>query len=314
MVHPSEFGALRGFASVAEQRSFTRAAQSLGVSPSALSQMVRALEERLSVRLLNRTTRSVSPTEAGSALLAEVAPALASLSDAFDHARRAGGRPAGTVRMHCFHAAAGMFVAPILPALTRDYPKIVLDMTIDDTVIDFVANGYDAAIRIGEVIERDMVAIRLGGDIRQLAVASPDYLAEHGVPQAPKDLLDHRCIRWRWPGQETPYAWEFFEDGRWFSVAVDGPLITSSRAFTLDAALAGIGIAFLKQEAVVDAIADGRLVPLLDRWSAPFPGFYLCYPQQRNMAPPLRVLIDAIASPFRSVAESSVRVLAESPG
>jgi DNA-binding transcriptional LysR family regulator len=300
MIHPSEFGALRGFAAVAEQRSFTRAGQALGVSPSALSQMVRGLEERLGIRLLNRTTRSVSPTEAGAALLAEVAPALASLSGALDHARGASGRPAGTVRMHCFHAAAELFVAPILPAFTRAYPEIVLDLTIDDTVIDIVANGYDAAIRIGEVIERDMVAVRLGGDIRQIAVAAPAYLAEHGAPQTPKDLLDHSCIRWRWPGQEGTYAWEFFADGRWFSVAVDGPLIASSRAFTLDAALAGVGIAFLKEAAVADAIAEGRLVPLLEQWSVPFPGFYLCYPQQRQMAPALRVLLDAIAAPFRT--------------
>ena len=191
MIHPSEFGALRGFAAIAEQRSFTRAAEQLGVSSSALSQMVRGLEERLGVRVLNRTTRSVSLTEAGASLLTEVAPALASLSGAVDHARRAAGRPAGTVRLHCFHAAAEMFVTPILAAFTRAYPEIALDLTIDDTIVDIVANGYDAAIRIGEVIERDLIAIRLGGDIRQLAVASPVYLAEHGTPRTPKDLLDH---------------------------------------------------------------------------------------------------------------------------
>lgn len=297
MIHPSEFGTLRAFATVAEQRSFTRAAESLGVSASAVSQTVRGLEERLGIRLLNRTTRSVAPTEAGLALLAEVAPALASLSDAFDQARHASRRPAGTVRLHCFHAAAEIFVAPVLPTFMRAYPDVLLDLTIDDTVVDIVAGGYDAGIHIGEVIARDMVAIRLGGDIRQLAVASPDYLAEHGEPQTPRDLLRHRCIRWRWPGRATPYAWEFFEDGRWFSVAVEGPLITSSRAFTLEAALSGVGIAFLKEESVAAAIAAGRLVPLLERWSAPFPGFYLCYPQQRQMAPSLRVLLDAIAHP-----------------
>lgn len=300
MIHPSEFGALRGFAAVAEQCSFTRAGEALGVSPSALSQMVRGLEERLGVRLLNRTTRSVSPTEAGAALLAEAAPALASLSGALDQARGAGRRPTGTVKLHCFHAAAELFVAPILPAFLRDYPEIVLDLTIDDTVVDIVAHGYDAAIRIGEVVQRDMVAIRLGGDLRQVAVASPAYLAEHGAPLTPRDLLDHRCIRWRWPGQEMPYAWEFCEEGRWFSIAVDGPLIASSRAFTLDAALAGIGIAFLKEASIAEPIAEGRLVPLLERWSAPFPGFNLCYPRQRQMRPALRALIDAVAAPFRS--------------
>jgi DNA-binding transcriptional LysR family regulator len=302
MIHPSEFGALRGFAAVAEQRSFTRAAQALGVSPSALSQMVRGLEERLNLRLLNRTTRSVSPTEAGAALLAEVAPALASLSGAFDQARRAAGRPAGTVRLHCFHAAAELFVSPILPAFACAHPDVLLDLTVDDTVVDIVAEGYDAGIRIGEVVALDMVALRLGGDIRQVAVAAPAYLARHGAPLTPRDLLQHRCIRWRWPGQAAPYAWEFCEDGRWFAVAVDGPLIVNSRAFTLDAALAGVGIAFLKEASAAEAIAAGRLVPLLERWSAPFPGFYLCYPRQRQMSQPLRVLIDAIAAPFRGAA------------
>ncbi|TGX53531.1 LysR family transcriptional regulator [Sphingomonas gei] len=296
MIHPSEFGALRAFAAVAEQRSFSRAAQQLGVSASALSQIVRGLEERLSIRLLNRTTRSVSLTEAGSVLLAEITPAIASLSGALDHARNAGNRPAGTVRLHCFHAAADSFVVPVLPALARDYPEILLDLTLDDTVVDIVAGGYDAGIRIGEVIERDMVAIRLGGEIRQLAVASPAYLAEHGTPGIPKDLLDHRCIRWRWPGHESTYAWEFFEDGHWFSVGVDGPLITSSRAVMLEAALAGVGIAFLKEESVAGAFADGRLIPLLAEWSVPFPGYYLCYPQQRQMAPALRAVVDAITA------------------
>lgn len=300
MIHPSEFGALRAFAAVAQQRSFIRAAQGLGVSASALSQTVRGLEERLGMRLLNRTTHSVSLTEAGNALLAETAPALATLAGAFDQARRASGRPAGVVRLHCFHAAAELFVAPILPAFTRAYPDIVLDVTVDDTVVDIVADGFDAAIRLGEVIARDMVAVRLGGDIRQVAVAAPAYLAEHGAPETPADLLRHRCIRWRWPGQDAPYAWEFFEGGRWFSVAVDGPLIASSRALTLDAALAGVGIAFLKEASVAEEIAAGRLVPLLERWSAPFPGFYLCHPQQRQMAPALRVLIDAVVAPLRA--------------
>lgn len=294
MIHPSEFGALRAFAAVAEQRSFSRAAEQLGVSSSALSQLIRGLEERLGIRLLHRTTRSVSLTEAGAALLAEVTPAIDSLAGALEQARSAARQPTGTVRLHCFHAAADRFVVPVLPKLARAFPHITLDLTIDDTVVDLVGSGYDAGIRIGELIERDMIAVRLGGDIRQLAVAAPAYLAEHGVPQTPKDLLQHRCIRWRWAGQPAPYAWEFFEKGHWFSVAVEGPLITSSRAVMVDAALAGVGIAFLKEESVVDAFARGELVPLLTDWSVPFPGYYLCYPQQRQMAPALRAVIDTI--------------------
>lgn len=296
MIHSSEFGALRAFAAVAEQRSFSRAAEQLGVSSSALSQLIRGLEERLGIRLLHRTTRSVSLTEAGAALLGDIAPAIDSLTGALEQARTAAKLPAGTVRLHCFHAAADRFVVPILPRLLRAFPDITLDLTIDDTVVDIFGSGYDAAIRIGEVIERDMVALRLGEDIRQLAVAAPAYLAEHGVPQTPKDLLQHRCIRWRWPGQPGPYAWEFFEKGHWFSVAVEGPLITSSRAVMVDAALDGIGIAFLEEESVVDAFARGALVPLLAEWSVPFPGYYLCYPQQRQMAPALRAVIDMIRS------------------
>jgi DNA-binding transcriptional LysR family regulator len=298
MIHPSDFGALRAFVAVAEQLSFSRAAESLGLSPSALSQTVRALEGRLGQRLLNRTTRSVSLTEAGVALLADVGGALTTLAEAFDSARAANGEPSGTIRLHCFHAAAELFVAPILHDFTRAYPKIVLDLTIDDTVVDLVAEGYDAAIRIGEVIERDMVVIPLGDDIRQIAVASPAYLAEHGAPAFPKDLLAHRCIRWRWPGQSTPYAWEFHERGRWFAVSVDGPVICSSRSFTLEAALAGVGIAFLKESSVSAHLAAGRLVALLEDWSAPFPGFCLCYPRQNHMAPPLRVLVHALETTF----------------
>jgi DNA-binding transcriptional LysR family regulator len=294
MIHPSEFGALRAFTAVAEHLSFSRAAEELGVSSSALSQTIRGLEERLGMRLLNRTTRSVSLTDAGAALLDDIGPALTSLTDAFDTALRAGGEPSGPLRLHCFQAAAELFISPILHDFTRTYPKIVLDLTIDDTVLDLVAGGFDAAIRIGEVIERDMVTVPLGGEIRQFAVATPAYLAEHGAPATPKDLLDHRCIRWRWPGRSNPYAWEFCEDGRWFAVAVDGPVIASSRAFTLDAALAGVGIALLKEGAVAPYLADGRLVALLEPWSAPFPGFYLCYPQQRHMSPALSALVGAL--------------------
>jgi DNA-binding transcriptional LysR family regulator len=306
MIHPSEFSALRAFAAVAGRLSFSRAAEELGVSSSALSQTIRGLEDRLGARLLNRTTRSVSLTEAGSGLLTDIGPALASLTAAFDTARQAGGEPSGRLRLHCFHAAADLFIAPILHDFTQAYPKIVLDLTIDDTVVDLVAEGYDAAIRIGEVIEQDMVMMRLGGEIRQIAVASPSYLAAYGTPATPKDLLNHRCLRWRWPGQHTPYAWEFFEDGRWFAVAVDGPVIASSRTFTLEAALAGVGIAFLKEGSIAPYLADGRLVALLETWSAPFPGFYLCYPQQRHMAPVLDALVNALRRAKPSGSDRSI--------
>jgi DNA-binding transcriptional LysR family regulator len=182
----------------------------------------------------------------------------------------------------------------MLRAFHEKYPDVVLDITLDDEVVDVVAGGYDAAIRIGEVIERDMIAIKLGGDLRQIAVASPEYLARRGTPEHPRDLTSHSCIGWRWPGHERPYDWEFFEDGKWFEVAVEGPIIANSKEFGLQAALDGLGIAFATDYFVGPHIAAGRLVPLLERWSAPFPGYYLCYPERRQMAPILRAFIDAV--------------------
>jgi DNA-binding transcriptional LysR family regulator len=174
------------------------------------------------------------------------------------------------------------------------YPDIVLDITLDDEVVDMVAGGFDAAIRVGEVIERDMIAVKLGPDLRQVAVASPDYLARHGTPENPRDLHAHACINWRWPGHEQPYRWEFSENDKWFEVVVDGPLVVNSREFAVQAAIDGVGIAFAVEDHVAPLIAEGRLAPLLKEWAAPFPGFYLCYPAQRHMAPALRVFIDSL--------------------
>ena len=294
MISTADLNALRAFIAVVELSSFSRAAEALRVSPSALSQIVRGLEERAGTRLLNRTTRSMSLTEAGRALLERVQPAIQELGAAIDQLRAADGRPAGTVRIHAFRIAAELFLAPMLESFARDFPEIVLDIAVDDTMIDIVAEGFDAAIRLGEVIERDMVAIPLGPELRQLAVASPGYLAKHGKPVTPHDLLQHRCIRWRWPGQIEPYAWEFCEASRWFTVAIKGPIIASSREFGINAAVSGVGIAFAVEEAVARHIAEGRLVPLLQQWSEAFPGFFLCYPQQRDMAPALRAFVDAL--------------------
>jgi len=289
----ADYQQLRGFVAVAQALSFSRAAGVMGVSPSALSQLVRGLEERLGTRLLNRTTRSVSLTEAGAALLARTEPALAELGEAMLQARAGREGIAGRVRVHASRFAGELHVLPILARFGRDYPDVVLDVSLDDTVIDIVAGGYDVAIRIGELVERDMVAVALGKEMRQLAVATPDYVAAHGVPEHPRDLLRHRCIRWRWPGNAAPYHWEFWEEG-WFQVAVDGPLILDDKQACLEAALQGAGIAFAIEPKVREHIAAGRLVPMLERWSAPFPGHYLCYPQQRHMAPAVRAFIDAV--------------------
>jgi len=292
----SDFAQIRAFVAVGENLSFSRAAGILGVTPSALSQTVRALEARVGVRLLNRTTRSVSLTDAGQTLFQRVAPAVAELGVAMNQARQYGGRPAGAVRIHASRSAADILVAPMLPKFLKAYPDVVVDLVQDDAVVDIVAAGYDLAIRLGEVIERDMVAVRLGPDMRQLAAAAPSYLAEHGRPQHPRDLVAHRCIRWRWPGQLSPYNWEFFENGAWFEVAVEGPLIVNTKEMAIRAAEDGVGIAFAPDYAISAQLADGRLVGLLEDWSAPFPGYHLCYPQQRQMAPAVRAFIDALRS------------------
>lgn len=297
----SDFGQLRAFVAVAEALNFSRAAEKLGVSSSALSQLVRGLEERVGVRLLHRSTRSVSLTEAGDRLFQRVRPAVQELASAMGQTSELRARPAGIVRVHCFRAAAATFLRPLLRPFHDAYPEVVLDITLDDEVVDIVAGAYDAAIRIGEVIERDMVAIKLGPDLRQIAVASPDYLARHGTPRHPRELLSHRCIAWRWPGHKTPYKWEFVEDGKWFEIAVEGPLITNLKDFGLQAAIDGLGIALASEQLIAPHVAAGRLVTLLEPWSGPFPGYYLCYPPQRQMAAPLRAFIDSV----RAMAKAS---------
>jgi DNA-binding transcriptional LysR family regulator len=297
----SDFGQLRAFAAVASLRSFSRAAALLGVSASAVSQTVRGLEERVGIQLLNRTTRSVSLTQAGELLFARVRPAMAEIGAALGDAQRYGARPAGTVRVLSFRFSAARFITPILAEFSAAYPEITLDITLKDEVVDIVGSGFDAAIRIGELIERDMVAVRLSPDLSQIAVAAPDYLAQYGTPRHPRDLAAHRCVGWRRPGRDRVYEWEFFEDGKWFEVAVKGPLIASDKEFGLKAAIDGAGIAFTIREMAEAAIADGRLVPLLEQWAAPFPGYFLCYPAQRQMAPALRAFIDAVCGHVRPV-------------
>ncbi|MBE1506812.1 LysR family transcriptional regulator [Rhizobium viscosum] len=289
-----DFNQLRAFVAVAGSLNFSRAAENLGVSSSALSQMVRGLEERVGVSLFNRTTRSVSLTEAGARLFERVRPAVEELAEALGETRERRAHPTGTVRLHCFRAAADLYLTPILRDFSDTYPQVVLDVTLDDAVVNIVAEGYDVAIRLGEVIDKDLIAVKLGPDLRQTVVASPDYLARHGTPAHPRDLLAHRCIAWRWPGQKTPYKWEFMENGKWFEVAIDGPLISNMKDFGVQAAVDGVGVAFASQQLIAPHIAEGRLVALLEPWSAPFPGYYLCYPAQRQMAPPLRAVIDTI--------------------
>jgi DNA-binding transcriptional LysR family regulator len=287
-------GELRAFVSVAELGSFSKAAERLGISPSSLSQIIRSFEERLGVRLFHRTTRSVALTEAGERLLLRVRPALAELDAALNDVGHYRDQPAGLVRVHCLRLAYSAHVEPVLPAFHEAYPDVTLDILVADTIVDLVAAGFDVGLTLGEVMERDMVGVRLGGDMRQIAVASPDYIARHGHPRTPRDLHDHKCLGWRWPGRTIPYNWEFFKDEGWFEVEVSGPLILSEQRMTIDAAMKGIGIAFWVESELKPLIEAGRLVPLLEEWSAPFPGIHISYPQQRQMAPALRAFIDFV--------------------
>lgn len=285
---------LRAFVAVAEQGSFSKAADLLGLSPSSLSQIIRTFEERLGVRLLQRTTRSVALTEAGERLLLRARPALAELDAALRDVGHFRDRPAGMVRVRCLRLPFRIYVEPVLADFHEAYPEIKLDILVDDAVVDLVASGFDVGFTLGEVMEKDMIGVRVGEDMRQIAVASPSYIAKHGQPETPRDLLSHKCVRWRWPGRTTPYNWEFCRDGEWFEVEVDGPLILSEQQMTIDAAVRGIGIAFWIERELQPLIQAGQLVALLEEWSAPFPGFFMCYPQQRQMAPALRAFIDFV--------------------
>ncbi|WP_110643514.1 LysR family transcriptional regulator [Salinicola sp. CPA57] len=293
-VSSANFTQLRAFLAVAESLSFSRAAGNLGITPSGLSQTIKALEKDLGARLFHRTTRSVSLTEAGESLQAKIAPAFADIGQALRQSRDAASRVAGTVRVISFRSAAERFITPRLAGFNARYPDVTIDLSVDDSLSDPIAGGFDLALRIGEVIEQDMIAMKLSDELRQIAVAAPEYLARHPAPATPRDLPGHACICWRWPDTAQPYKWEFFENGRWFQVRVTGPVIVNDREVAIRAALDGIGIAFCVEDTVKDHIAAGRLVPVLEEWSASFPGFFLCYERQRRMAPAVRAFLDTL--------------------
>jgi DNA-binding transcriptional LysR family regulator len=293
-----DYAELRAFAAVAAEGNFSRAAAQLRMSPSALSQTIRALEERLGVRLLNRTTRSTSLTDAGSRLLGRFRPAMEAMDAAVEDVSNLSKAPSGNVRLYLPRIAATSLVEPHLGRFQATYPEVVLELVIDDAVTNIVDAGHDVGITLGELLEKDMVAVRLGGDIRQMAVASPDYIKRHGRPKTPADLHRHRCINWRKPGSGKIYAWDFHVDGRWITVAVDGPLIVSHRDTALQAATQGAGIAFTywSDHWLKPLVDSGQLVPLLEEFSPPFPGWFLYYPKQRYAAAAVRALIDFLCS------------------
>jgi DNA-binding transcriptional LysR family regulator len=288
----SDIAELRAFAAVCEHRSFTRAAAHLGMSGSALSQVIRTLEERLGTRLLHRTTRSVAPSEAGERLLAGLLPALRDLEAAVLAVTARDDAPAGRLRINTSRMAALHHLAPLIGPFTQAYPGISLDIVIDDTLVDIVTGGFDAGIRLGESLDRDMIAVQLGGPLRLVAVASPGYCARHGRPAEPQDLLLHRGLNTRWPTDGSPYRWEFERDGQELEIAVPGQVITNEAEILVRAAGDGAGIAYVPEPLVAGLIASGQLIHLLADWSPPFPGFHLYYPSRRQMLPALRAFID----------------------
>lgn len=284
--------ALRAFHLIARHGSFTRAAAELEVTASALSQTMRQLEQRLGVRLLQRTTRRVGLTEAGKAFLERITPALAAIDMALDELRQHGERPAGTLRVTVPEIVLEWLVAPMQSEFLRRWPDITLDIDVTGGLVDLVAGSYDCGIRLGERLARDMVAVPLGGPVRSVVVAAPAYLDRHGRPQHPRDLQAHACVRNRYISSGAIYRWEFAQRGRWFDIDVSGPLIVNDPALAIRAALGGLGLTHTLEPAVREHLAAGRLETVLDTWLPPYDGFYLYYPSRFQVPPKLRAFID----------------------
>ena len=285
---------LIAFLAVARECSFTKAAARLGVSQSALSHTIRGLEARLGIRLLARTTRSVAPTEAGERLLRAVGPrfdeidaAIAALSELRD-------KPAGTVRIAAGEHAAETILWPALEKLLPDYPDLKVELDVDNGLTDIVAGRYDAGVRLGEQLARDMIAVRIGPDLRMACVASPAYFARRPRPRTPQDLADHACINLRLPTRGALYAWEFEKSGRELKVQVEGSLVFNSATLAQKAALAGAGLAYLLEDRARADIAEGRLIRILADWCPPFPGYHLYYPSRRQPTPAFTLLVDRL--------------------
>jgi DNA-binding transcriptional LysR family regulator len=288
-----DLNTLAAFLVVAEERSFTRAAKRLGVSPSAMSHAMRGLEEDMGVRLLSRTTRSVAPTEAGERLLVRLRPALTDVQDAVDELSGLRDKPAGRVRLLIPRLAGTTVLGPKLAKFTRDYPDVVLDIAADDSRIDIVAGGFDAGIHFGEYIQKDMIAVRVSKDHRAAIVGAPAYFKAHAKPKTPHDLLKHRCINFR-HGNAGIYRWEFEKGKKSLSVAVNGPLIVDDVDTVVRAAIDGIGLAFVSDERVMPQLESGELIRVLEDWCQPFPGFFLYYPSRRQQPAALSALINAL--------------------
>ncbi|MDG2527299.1 LysR family transcriptional regulator [Caulobacter endophyticus] len=288
------FDELAAFAAVAKERSFTRAGAKLGVSASALSQTIKGLEGRLGVRLLTRTTRSVAPTEAGDRLLQTVAPRLEEIEQALAALADMRERPAGTIRITAGEHAARSVLQPGLARLLPNYPDIRVEIVVDYGLVDIVSEGFDAGVRLGEQVAKDMIALRIGPEMRMAVVGSPTYFAKRPRPLTPQDLTDHNCINMRLPTYGGLFPWEFEKDGREVKVRVDGQLTFNTIRQRLDSALQGLGLAYMPEDVAAPCIASGDLVRVLEDWCLPFSGYHLYYPSRRHASPAFSLLLDAL--------------------
>lgn len=291
----SEFAELKAFVAVVERQSFARAAEHLGLSPSALSQTIRQLESRIGSRLLNRTTRSVAPSASGEQLYQRLAPLFREMNVAVAEASEAAGQMSGTLRINTLGIGARTIIAPRLARFHQAHPDVVLDIVVDNALADIVNRRFDAGIRVGGQLEKDMVAIRLTPDMNMVAVASPDYLARHGTPSSPADLHQHACINWRLQMEGRHYRWEFEKHDQRIEVAVNGPVVTNHADIGIAAALNGLGIAYhFEQDGVGELLTQGRLVQVLADWSITRPGLFLYYPNRQHRPALLSAFIDCL--------------------
>lgn len=288
-----DLGSLSTFLVVAEERSFTKAAAKLGISQSALSHSMRRLEARLGLRLLTRTTRSVAPTEAGERMLETLRPALDEIDTKLAELTELRERPAGTIRISAPEHAARTLLWPAVDRLTADHPDIHVELNVQASLTDIVSERFDAGVRLGERLEQDMVAVRIGPRLRMAAVGSPSYFEQHGKPRTPHDLAKHVCINLRMVSGSI-YTWEFEKDGRELNVKVEGQLTFNDAGLIMAAAVAAHGIALLVEDRAAPSLADGSLVRVLDDWCEPFDGYYLYYPSRRQPSPAFTLLLDAL--------------------
>jgi DNA-binding transcriptional LysR family regulator len=290
----TDFNDIVAFLAVAREQSFTRAAAQLGVSQSALSQTLRGLESRLGLRLLTRTTRSVSPTEAGERLLRAAGPRLEEIDAELAALTELRDKPSGTIRITAHDHAVRAVLWPTLEKLLPDYPEIKVEIVIDYGLTDIVAERYDAGVRTGEMVAKDMIAVRIGPDMRSAVVAAPSYFAKRPKPKTPQDLTAHSCINLRLPTHGGLYAWEFEKGKRELRVRVEGQLVFNASAPMLDAALVGMGLAYVPEDSVQAYLADGRLIRVLADWCPPYAGYHLYYPSRRQPTPAFTLLVNAL--------------------